>query len=218
MFVRNDSFEKIIKSFKTTNVEFTMLKENLGICLYEENYYEEEVIKIQDEESIEVIGKVSNENSTKKITKKLIEESDNESDNESDKESDNKSDKESNKESVNKSNKKSIEEMFEELSKKLEEEFFKHLMEIRNLNNKKSTTDWYDKNKFKKILTAIDSNGFNHKNEIGKLRFNDFNNLINDIKNNAISEALAKQKLNALNEIKKAETKNKRLINGKKYY
>ena len=33
---------------------------------------------------------------------------------------------------------------------------------------------------------------------------------------NTINEALAKQKLNALNEIKKAETKNKRLINGQK--
>ena len=40
--------------------------------------------------------------------------------------------------------------------------------------------------------------------------------MINDIKNNTISEALAKQKLNALNEIKKAETKNKHLINGQK--
>ena len=48
------------------------------------------------------------------------------------------------------------------------------------------------KNKFEKILTAIDSNGFNHKNKIGKLRFNDINNLVNDIKNNTISEALAK--------------------------
>ena len=38
--------------------------------------------------------------------------------------------------------------------------------------------------------------------------------MINDIKNNTISEALAKQKLNALNEIQKAETKSKRLING----
>ena len=72
------------------------------------------------------------------------------------------------------------------------------------------------KNKFEKILTAIDSNGFNHKNKIGKLRFNDINNLVNDIKNNTISKALATQKLNALNEIKKAETKNKRLINGQK--
>ena len=38
--------------------------------------------------------------------------------------------------------------------------------------------------------------------------------MITDLKNNATSEALAKQKLNALNKIKKAETKNKRLING----
>ena len=72
------------------------------------------------------------------------------------------------------------------------------------------------KTNLKKILTAIDSNGFNHKNKIGKLRFDDINNLINDIKNNTISEALARQKLNALNEIKKTETKNKRLINGQK--
>ena len=40
--------------------------------------------------------------------------------------------------------------------------------------------------------------------------------MIHDIKNNTISEALAKQKLSALNEIKKAETKNKRLMNGQK--
>ena len=86
------------------------------------------------------------------------------------------------------------------------------------MNPKKDedTTDWYDKNKFNKILTAIDSNGFNHKNKIGNLKFNDISNLVNDIKNNSISEALAKQKLNVLNKIKKAETKNKRLINGQK--
>ena len=111
IFVRNDLFEKIIKSCKATNIEFLMLKEKLGICLYEENYYEEEIIKIQDDieetdkEPIEVIGKVSNEKSTKNFTKELIEESGNKSDNESDKESDNESDKESNKVSVNKSNK-----------------------------------------------------------------------------------------------------------------
>ena len=40
--------------------------------------------------------------------------------------------------------------------------------------------------------------------------------MVNDIKNNTISEALVKQKLNVLNKIKKAETKNKRLINGQK--
>ena len=49
IFVRNDLFEQVIKSCKATNIEFTMLKEKLGICPYEENYYEEEIIKIQDD-------------------------------------------------------------------------------------------------------------------------------------------------------------------------
>ena len=40
--------------------------------------------------------------------------------------------------------------------------------------------------------------------------------MINKIKNGTISEALAKQKLNPLNKIKKAEIKNKCLINGQK--
>ena len=40
--------------------------------------------------------------------------------------------------------------------------------------------------------------------------------MINNIKNNTISEADARTKLNALNEIKKAEIKGKRLINGPK--
>ena len=51
----------------------------------------------------------------------------------------------------------------------------------------------------------------NHKNKIGKLKFNVFS-FINNIKNNTISEADAKQKLDALNKIKKEEIKNKRLI------
>ena len=46
IFVRNDLFEQITKSCKATNVEFTMLKEKLGICPYEENYNEKEIIKI----------------------------------------------------------------------------------------------------------------------------------------------------------------------------
>ena len=63
ILVRNDLFEQVIKSCKTTNTEFSMFKEKLGICLYEENYYEEGIIKIQDKEPIEVIGEAS----TKKI-------------------------------------------------------------------------------------------------------------------------------------------------------
>ena len=40
--------------------------------------------------------------------------------------------------------------------------------------------------------------------------------MITNIKNNTISEADAKQKLNALEEIKKADIKNKRLISSQK--
>ena len=73
VFVRNDLFEKIIKSCKATIIEFTMLKEKFGICPYEENFYEKEIIKTQDEEPIEEIGKVPNKKSTKELTKELIE-------------------------------------------------------------------------------------------------------------------------------------------------
>ena len=48
IFVRNDLFEQVIKSCKATNKNVLMFQEKLGICLYEENYYTEEIIKIQD--------------------------------------------------------------------------------------------------------------------------------------------------------------------------
>ena len=104
--------------------------------------------------------------------------------------------------------------MFEEIAKE-SEEFIEDLKEAISLNNK-SVTNWYDKNKFNKILTTIDNNKFNHKNKIGKFKFNDINNLINNIKNNTISEAATKKKINELNEIRKVETKGKRLIKSKK--
>ena len=65
IFVRNDLFEQIIKSCKATNTEFLMFKEKLGICFYEENYYEEEIIQIPDEEPIEVIVKYQIKNQLK---------------------------------------------------------------------------------------------------------------------------------------------------------
>ena len=42
IFVRNDLFEKIIKSCKATNLEFLKLKEKLGLCLYEDICDEQE--------------------------------------------------------------------------------------------------------------------------------------------------------------------------------
>ena len=77
------------------------------------------------------------------------------SDDKSDNESVNESVSESNNESNNESDKKSV---------------------------NKGKTDWYDENKFNKILATIDNNNFNHKNKIGKLKFNDINNLINSMK------------------------------------
>ena len=75
---------------------------------------------------------------------------------------------------------------------------------------------WYDTDKHNKVLATIDNSKFNHKNKIGKLKFNDINDLINSIKGNTISEADTKKKLNKLNEIKKVETNGKRLIESQK--
>ena len=46
IFVRNDLFEKIIKSCKATNLEFLGLKEKLGLCIYEDICDERELISM----------------------------------------------------------------------------------------------------------------------------------------------------------------------------
>ena len=51
---------------------------------------------------------------------------------------------------------------------------------------------------YDKILTTVDSKNFNHKNKIGKLKLSDINNLINNIKNNTISQADTKKKMKEL--------------------
>ena len=84
IFVRNDLFEQVIKSCKASNTEFLMFKEKLGICIDEENYYGEKIIKIQDEEPIEEMCKVSTKKLTKESTKELIKKLDEYSDEESD--------------------------------------------------------------------------------------------------------------------------------------
>ena len=55
------------------------------------------------------------------------------------------------------------------------------------------------------MLAIIDSHKFNYKNKIGKFKYIDIKNLVNNIKNNTISETSAKEGLNTLNEIKIAE-------------
>ena len=121
IFVRNDLFEQIIKSCKATNAEFTMLKEKLGICPYEENYNEKKkkIIKINIKESLNELSDESEE--------ELI--------------------KELNKESGKELNKESDKETSDE-----------ELIEIINPKKDEDTADWYDKNKFKKILLLTEIN------------------------------------------------------------
>ena len=73
-----------------------------------------------------------------------------------------------------------------------------------------------DKNKFKEILTIIDSNKFGHKNKIGDFKYIDIKDLVNNIKDNTISEIDAKKRLNTLNIIKNSEIKHRRIISGQK--
>ena len=66
------------------------------------------------------------------------------------------------------------------------------------------------------MLATIDNSKFNYKNKIGKFKYVDIKDLVNNIKNNTISEIDAKKRLNTLNIIKNSEIKHKRLIPGQK--
>ena len=81
-------------------------------------------------------------------------------------------------------------------------------MKIKSLKEDINTTDqpnWFDKNKFKEMLAITDSSKFNYKNKIGEFKYIDIRDLVNNIRNNTISEISAKKGLNTLNEIKNAE-------------
>ena len=47
--MRNDLFEKVIKSCKATKLEFLKLKEKLGLCFYEDICDEQELILMSEE-------------------------------------------------------------------------------------------------------------------------------------------------------------------------
>ena len=99
---------------------------------------------------------------------------------------------------------------------KISKESTEESIEIKSPKENENTTDWYDKNKFTKILDVVGSNEFNHKNKIGKLKYNDIKNLVNNFNKNTISETLAKENINALKELKNTEIKKKRLISNQK--
>ena len=69
-------------------------------------------------------------------------------------------------------------------------------IEIKSSKENENTTDWFDKNKFQKMLAIVNSNKFDHKNKVGKFKYNGIIKLINNIDNNTISETLAKENLN----------------------
>ena len=60
--------------------------------------------------------------------------------------------------------------------------------------------NWFNKRKFKKILATTDSN-----NKMGEFKYIDIKDLVDNIRNNTISEIDAKKDLHALNEIKNVE-------------
>ena len=81
--------------------------------------------------------------------------------------------------------------------------------------------NWFDRNKFKKLLAIIDSNKFNYKNKIGEFKYIDIKDLVNNIRNNTIGEISAEKVLNKLKKIKnvgiikykKRTSKQKELLN-----
>ena len=60
IFVRDNLFEKIIKSCKATNSEFLKFKEKLGLCLYEDICDEQEFILMSEEIFTQYVLKISN--------------------------------------------------------------------------------------------------------------------------------------------------------------
>ena len=88
-------------------------------------------------------------------------------------------------------------------------ESIKKPIEIKSTKDNKNRTDhypnWFDRNKFEKILAIIGSNKFNYKNKIGEFKYLDIKDLVNKIRNNTISVISAKKGLNTLNKIKNAE-------------
>ena len=91
-----------------------------------------------------------------------------------------------------------------------ENEQFKKNNIVKDANIKEEpkeikSPNWIDKNKFEKILAIIDSNKFNYKNKIGEFKYIDIKDLVNNIRNNTISEISAKEGLKILSETRNAE-------------
>ena len=80
IFARNNSFEKIIKSCKATNLEFLKHKEKLGLCLYKDICDEKEFILMSEESFIQ--NDVENKQLKEENKKLNVYENENENENE----------------------------------------------------------------------------------------------------------------------------------------
>ena len=67
--------------------------------------------------------------------------------------------------------------------------------------------NWLNNNKFKEILTIFDSNKFGCKNKIGDFKYIDIKDLVNNIKDNTISEIDAKKTFEYIKHNKKFRNK-----------
>ena len=168
IFVRKDLFEKIIKSCKATNLEFLTLKEKLGLCFYEGICDEQELILMSEEifKEEKIITQHDVENKQlKEENEKLRKENENEK----------------------------LETRNEKLEMTNENKQFEKNKIIKEEPKEIKSPNWIDKNKFKEILAIIDSNKFNYKNKIGEFKYIDIKDLVNNIRNNTISEIDAKK-------------------------
>ena len=70
-------------------------------------------------------------------------------------------------------------------------------MEIKSPEEDKNTTNydpnWFDINKFNKILAIIDSKTFGHRNEIVEFNYIEIKDLVNNLRNNTIRETFPKK-------------------------
>ena len=187
LFVRNDLFEKIIKSSEATNLESLKLKEKLVLCLYEDICDENEFILMSEESFIQ--HDVENK-PLKEENKKLNE---------------NKNEKLETRNQKLKTRNVKLETRNEKLEMTNENKQFEKNKIIKEEPKEIKSPNWIDKNKFKEILAIIDSSKFNYKNKIGQFKYIDIKDLVNNIRNNTISEIDVRKDLNTLDKIKNTE-------------
>ena len=95
-------------------------------------------------------------------------------------------------ENKNKDENKNLEEENKNKNENKNEQFEKNKI----IKEEPKDLNWFDKNKFKEILAIIDSSKFSHRNKIDEFKYDKIIDLVNNIKNNTISEIDAKNRLN----------------------